>query len=125
MREIIHTDRAPAAIGPYSQAIRTAGQLWLSGQIGLDPQTGRLVEGGIEAETRQALTHLRAVLVAGGSDLGRVVRATVYLAEMADFKAFNRVYAEFFPDDPPARACVAVAGLPKGARVEIDAVALI
>jgi 2-iminobutanoate/2-iminopropanoate deaminase len=125
MREIIESQEAPAAIGPYSQAVRSGGQIWLSGQIGLDPENGALVSGGIEAETRQAMANLQAVLTAGGSGLERLLRTTVYLADMADFEAFNRTYAEFFSGEPPARACVAVAGLPRGARVEIEAVALV
>jgi 2-iminobutanoate/2-iminopropanoate deaminase len=120
----IHTDQAPAAVGPYSQAIGTADYLWLSGQVALDPATGRLVEGGIEVQTRQVLENLGAVLAEGRSGFDRVVKATVYLVDMADFEGMNRVYAEFFPAPSPARVTVAVVGLPKGARVEIDAVAL-
>lgn len=123
MRRVVRSDEAPAAIGPYSQAIVSGGLVWASGQIALDPETGRLVEGGIEAQTRRTLTNLKAVLEAGGSGLDRVLRATVYLADMADFAAFNQVYAEFFREDPPARACIEVSALPKGARIEIDAVA--
>jgi len=125
MREVIRTDRAPGAVGPYSQAIVAGGLVWASGQVGLDPETGRLVDGGVEAETRQLLRNLAAVLAAAGSAFDRVVRATVYLTDMADFEAVNRIYSESFGDRPPARVCVEVAGLPKGARVEIDAVALI
>jgi len=125
MRRVIRSDGAPAAIGPYSQAIESGGLVWASGQIALDPETGRLVEGGIEEQTRRALTNLKAVLEAGGSGLDRVLRATVYLADLAEFEAFNRVYAEFFGEKPPARACSEVSALPKGARVEIDAVAAV
>lgn len=124
MRKTVRTEQAPGAVGPYSQAVVAGGWVWVSGQIGLVPQSGTLVAGGVGAEARQALTNLRAVLVAAGSDLDRVVRATVYLTAMAEFEEVNRVYAEFFPVDPPARACVEVSRLPKGARVEIDAVAL-
>ena len=123
MRRVIRSDEAPAAIGPYSQAIVSGGLVWASGQIALDPETGLLLEGGIEAQTRRTLTNLKAVLEAGGSGLDRVLRATVYLADMADFAVFNQVYAEFFREDPPARACIEVSALPKGARIEIDAVA--
>jgi 2-iminobutanoate/2-iminopropanoate deaminase len=123
MRRVIRTTAAPSAIGPYSQAIQAAGLVWVSGQIALDPRTGRLVAGGIEAEARQALSNLRAVLESAGCGLEQVVRATVYLVDLEDFEAVNRVYAEFFADAPPARVCVEVSGLPKGARVEIDAVA--
>jgi len=125
MRRVIRSDEAPAAIGPYSQAIEAGGLIWVSGQIPLDPGTGRLVDGGIEEQTRRALANLKAVLEAGGSGLERVLRATVYLADMAEFAAFNTVYAEYFPTDPPARACVEVSALPKGARLEIDAVAAV
>ena len=123
MRKVVSTSAAPKAIGPYSQAIVADGVVWASGQIGLDPATGTLVEGGIEVETRRALENLKAVLEAAGSELARVVRATVYLIDMADFEAMNRVYAEYFSGEPPARVTVAVAGLPKGGRVEIDAIA--
>ena len=125
MRRVIRSDEAPAAVGPYSQAIEAAGLIWVSGQIPLDPVTGRLVDGGIEEQARRALTNLEAVLDAGGSGLDRVLRATVYLADMAEFEAFNGVYAEFFGTEPPARACVEVSALPRGARVEIDAVAAV
>lgn len=121
--DTISTKDAPAAVGPYAQAVRAGGVLFASGQIGLDPATGRMVEGGVEAETRRALRNLAAVLEAGGSGLGRVLRATVYLADMRDFAAMNGVYADAFGEHRPARACVEVAGLPKGARVEIDAIA--
>lgn len=121
--DTISTKEAPAAVGPYAQAVRAGGFLFASGQIGLDPETGRMVEGGVEAETRRALRNLAAVLEAGGSGLGRVLRATVYLADMRDFAAMNGVYADAFGEHRPARACVEVGGLPKGARVEIDAIA--
>jgi 2-iminobutanoate/2-iminopropanoate deaminase len=115
---------APAAIGPYSQAVVHGGLVWCSGQIGLDPVTGQLVGPDVAAQTRLVLQNLSAVLKAAGTDLSRVVKATVYLVDMGDFAAMNAVYAELFADHRPARATVAVAGLPKGARVEIDVVAV-
>ena len=124
MRETIHSDRAPRAVGPYSQAIAAGGLIWASGQIPLLPATGVMVEGGVGEQARQALCNLRAVLEAAGSGLDRVVKATVYLVDMGDFEEVNGVYAEFFGDAPPARVCVEVSGLPKGALVEVDAVAL-
>jgi 2-iminobutanoate/2-iminopropanoate deaminase len=122
-RKIIATENAPKAIGPYSQAVRTPLYLFTSGQIGLDPATGELVPGGIEAETRRALTNLTNLLEAGGATLAAVVKTTVFLANMGDFARMNRVYAEFFPQDPPARTTVAAAALPKAAAVEIELVA--
>lgn len=119
----VRTDRAPAAIGPYAQAVRCGGFLFCSGQIPLDPETGKIVPGGIEAQTERVLRNLEAVLVAGGSALRSVVKTTVYLADLGDFAAMNAVYARFFPGDPPARATIQAAALPAGARVEIDAVA--
>lgn len=124
MRERIQASSAAPAVGPYSQAIRAGGWIWVSGQIGLDPASGRLVDGGVEAEARQALGHLKSILEAAGSDLSRVVKATVYLVDMGEFDAVNRVYASFFGEEPPARMCLEVAGLPKGGRVAIDAVAI-
>lgn len=124
MRERIRASGAAPAVGPYSQAIRAGNWIWVSGQIGLDPTSGRLVDGGAEAEARQALGHVKSILDAAGSDLSRVVKATVYLLDMGDFDAVNRVYASFFGEDPPARMCLEVKGLPKGGRVAIDAVAL-
>ena len=121
--DIVSTDSAPAAIGPYSQAIKTGGLLFCSGQIALPPSGGDVVEGGVEAETRQVLRNLEGVLEAGGSSLDRVVKTTVFLTSMDDFAAMNGVYAEVFGETRPARATVAVAGLPKGVRVEIEAIA--
>jgi len=121
----IRTDAAPAPVGPYSQAIRAGGMLFASGQIPLDPATGKIVPGEIEDEARQVLANLKAVLVAGGSGLERVVKATVYLTDLTLFPRVNAVYAEFFAAKPaPARVTVGVASLPLGARVEIDAIAL-
>ncbi len=124
-KKVIHTDKAPQAIGPYSQAIRTDSMIYTAGQIGLDPATMELVPGGVEEQTRQALTNLSNVLEAAGSDLGHIVKTTVFLKDMNDFPKVNFVYAEFFGDTPPARSTVAVAGLPKGGLVEIEAVALV
>jgi len=124
MREVIRTDKAPAAVGPYSQAIRTSGLVFTSGQIPLDPATGKLVEGDIQEQTRQVMVNLRAVLKAAGTDFPRVVKATVFLADMGDFAAVNEVYARAFPADPPARSAFQVAALPLGARVEIEMVAV-
>ncbi len=124
MRETVHPERAPRVVGPYSPAIVAAGLVWVSGQIALDPESGTLVGTSAKEQARQALLNLQAVIEAAGSRLERVVRTTVYLRDMADFDEVNAVYGEFFRKDPPARVCVEVSGLPKGARVEIDAVAL-
>ncbi len=124
-REIIATDKAPAAVGPYSQAVRVGDFVFTAGQIALDPATGQMVADDIEAQTRQVLTNLSAVLEAAGASLTHVVKTTVFLADIGEFKAMNGVYAEFFPDAPPARSAVQVAALPLGARVEIEAVAIV
>jgi len=124
-RETVRTAAAPAAIGPYTQAIRAGGFLFCSGQIPLDPTTGMLVDGGIEVQAERVLKNLEAVLTAGGATLRSVVKTTVYLVDLGDFPAMNVVYGRFFPEDPPARATMQVAKLPAGARVEIDAVATI
>ncbi|NJL28748.1 MAG: RidA family protein [Thermoanaerobaculia bacterium] len=118
-----HTDAAPAAIGPYSQAVSADGWLFTSGQIGLDPQTGALVAGGFEAQTRQAIANLRAVLASAGCAFQDVVKATIYLADMADFPVLNTIYGEALEGHRPARSTVQAASLPKGALVEIDLVA--
>jgi 2-iminobutanoate/2-iminopropanoate deaminase len=123
-RNVIATDKAPAAVGPYSQAIRVGDFVFTAGQIPLDPTSGQMVEGGIEVQTRQVLTNLSAVLEAAGTSLADVVKTTVFLADMSQFKAMNGVYAEFFPDAPPARSTVQVAALPLGASIEIEAIAL-
>jgi 2-iminobutanoate/2-iminopropanoate deaminase len=127
MKRPVHSPDAPKAIGPYSQAIEARGArtLWLSGQVALDPATGELVTGDVQAQTARVLGNLAAVLAAAGAGLGDVVRCTVYLADLADFAKVNEVYGRFFPKDPPARATVQVAALPRGARVEIDAVAVL
>ncbi|MEP0807383.1 MAG: RidA family protein [Chloroflexota bacterium] len=124
-KKIVSTEKAPKAIGPYSQAIRTENLVFTAGQIGLNPATMELVEGGVEAQTRQALTNLKHVLEAADSGLNFVVKTTVFLQSMDDFARMNAVYAEFFPENPPARTTVAAAALPKGALVEIECVALL
>jgi 2-iminobutanoate/2-iminopropanoate deaminase len=123
----VHTPDAPAPVGPYNQAVAAGGLLWCSGQIALDPRTGELVGGGdVEAETRQVLSNLQAVLAAAGVGPAQVVRTTVYLVDLADFARVNALYADVFGAGvAPARACVQVAALPKGVRVEIDAVAVL
>jgi 2-iminobutanoate/2-iminopropanoate deaminase len=121
----IATDKAPKAIGPYSQAVRSGALLFLSGQIPLDPQSGTLVEGGIEAETRQVMANLEGVLNAAGASFDNVVRTTIYLVDLDDFGRVNEIYAQCFSAPFPARATVGVAALPRGARVEIDAVAVL
>lgn len=124
MKQPIKTEKAPAAIGPYSQGIEWDSKLvFSSGQIPLDPKTGQLVEGDVKAQTRQALDNLKAVLEAGGSNLKKVIKCTVFLADMKDFAAMNEVYAEYFPQNPPARSAFQVARLPKDAKVEIEAIA--
>lgn len=123
IKEVVSTDSAPGAVGPYSQGIRSGNLVFVSGQVALDPASGKLVQGAIEDETRQVLTNLTAVLEAAGASLGQVVRATVYLTDLGDFERVNAVYAERFSSAPPARVCVEVSRLPKGARVEIDAIA--
>jgi len=123
-KKIVSTEKAPKAIGPYSQAIRTENLVFTAGQVGFDPATMNIVEGGIEAQTRQVLTNLKHVLEAADSGLNFVIKTTVFLQSMDDFAAMNAVYSEFFPENPPARSTVAVAGLPKGALVEIECVAL-
>jgi 2-iminobutanoate/2-iminopropanoate deaminase len=123
LRTSVSTDLAPAAIGPYSQAIRTASLLFCSGQIGLDPSTGELVKEDVAGQTRRCLENLSAVCDAAGTSLSQAVRCTVYLADMGDFERVNEAYGGFFElDDPPARVAVGVAALPRGADVEIDAI---
>jgi 2-iminobutanoate/2-iminopropanoate deaminase len=124
-KKIVHTEKAPKAIGPYSQAIRTEDLIFTAGQVGLDPATMEIVKGGIEAETRQVLTNLKHVLESADSGLNFVVKTLVFLQDMNEFASMNAVYSEFFPENPPARSTVAVAALPKGARVEIECVALL
>ncbi|MBC8029005.1 MAG: RidA family protein [Pyrinomonadaceae bacterium] len=124
MKEIIQTASAPQAIGPYSQAVKTNGLVFASGQIPIDPATGQFVPGGIEEQTEQVLKNLAAVLEAAGSSLGRVIKTTVFLADMQEFSAMNDVYGKFFEQDPPARATVEASRLPRDAKVEIEAIAL-
>ena len=125
MRKPITTDKAPQAIGPYSQAIAAGQLLFLSGQTPLDPATGKLVDGGIAEQTHRVMSNLREVLTAAGSSFDNVVRTTIFLADMNDFAAVNEVYGSYFENPAPARACVQVAELPMKARVEIDAIALL
>ena len=124
MRQAISTNEAPRAIGPYSQAVAAAGFVFASGQIPIDPATGEFVPGGIAEQTEQVLKNLSALLEAAGTGLGRVVKTTVFLADMNEFAAMNEVYGRYFKDEPPARSTVEAARLPRDARVEIEAVAL-
>ena len=123
--EVISTDKAPAAIGPYSQAIRIGDRMMTSGQIPIDPATGEVVAGGIEAQAKQVLENLKAVLNAGGSDLKHVVKTTVFIKDMNDFGAINKIYSEYFTAPFPARSCVEVARLPKDVGIEIEAIAVV
>lgn len=120
----IHTDKAPAAIGPYSQAIEVNGFVYASGQLPIDPSTGMFPEGGVAAQTHQSILNAESILLAAGTDLKHVVKTTVYLADMADFGAMNEVYSQFFNEPYPARSAVAVKDLPKGALVEIEVLAV-
>ena len=124
VRSVVHTAAAPQAIGPYSQAIRAGTLVYTAGQTPIDPAAGRLVEGGIAEQTRQALGNIQAILEAAGVSLERVVKTTVFMTDLGQFAAMNAVYAEFFPAYPPARSTVQVAALPLGAMVEIEAVAM-
>jgi 2-iminobutanoate/2-iminopropanoate deaminase len=121
---VIHTSLAPEAVGPYSQAVSANGLVFCSGQVALDPESGELLQGSVADETRLALKNLAAVLDAAGSSPPNVVKVTAYLTDMSDFAEFNDAYAEFFGDEPPARATVGVSALPKGARVEVECIAL-
>ncbi len=123
-KNAIHTEQAPAAIGPYSQAIEASGTIYVSGQLPIDPATGEFSGPGIEEQTRQSLTNIRNILKAAGADMNNVVKTTVLLADIADFAAMNQIYGEFFEAPYPARAAFQAAALPKGARVEIEAVAV-
>lgn len=123
--KVISTKKAPAAIGPYSQAIQVGNFVYTSGQIPIDPATGTFIEGGIKEQTRQSLTNVRAILEEAGLSMANVVKTTAFLADMADFADMNAVYAEFFAESYPARSAVAVKSLPKGALVEIEVVATI
>ncbi len=124
-KKIVSTEKAPKAIGPYSQAVLAENLVYTAGQVGLDPATMELVEGGIEAQTRQVLTNLKHVLESADSGLRFVIKTTVFLQDMGDFARLNAIYAEFFPENPPARSTIQVAALPKGALVEIECVAML
>jgi 2-iminobutanoate/2-iminopropanoate deaminase len=124
-REIVSTSNAPKAVGPYSQAVKYGDFLFCSGQIPLDPDTGKLIEGGIREQTERVLKNLEAVLAAGGSGLETVVKATVYLVDLGDFQVMNEVYSSFFPKEPPARVTIQISKLPAGARVEIEAIGIV
>lgn len=123
MRYPVESNEAPKAIGPYSQGIKAGGFVFVSGQVALDPVTGAMVAGDVAAQTERVLQNLQAIVEAAGSDFERVVKTTVYLRSMADFAAMNEIYKKFFKNEPPARATVAVAGLPRDALVEIDVIA--
>ena len=125
MNKALHTDNAPAAIGPYSQAVQAEKTIYVSGQLPVDPATGEFVGEDIKAQTKQSLTNIKNILASAGADMSDVTKTTVLLQDIADFGAMNEVYAEFFTEPYPARAAFQVAGLPKGAKVEIEAVALI
>jgi 2-iminobutanoate/2-iminopropanoate deaminase len=125
MKEIIHTPAAPAAVGPYSQAVRAGNLVFTAGQVALDPATGKLVEGDVSAQTERVMRNLQAVLAAAGSGFEQVVKATVFLVDMGDFAAMNAVYGRFVTQTPPARSAVQVAALPLGARVEIEIISLV
>ncbi len=124
MREVISTDKAPKAIGAYSQAIKAGGFLFLAGQVAVDPANGQLLQGDVSAQTERALRNITAILESAGSSLEKVVKATVYLKNISDFDGMNQVYAQFFKMDPPARSTVEVAKLPRNMLVEIDVIAL-
>jgi 2-iminobutanoate/2-iminopropanoate deaminase len=123
-KQAVFTDQAPAAIGPYSQAVRTGNMVFFSGQIPLDAQTGEVVEGGIAAQTEQVLKNMLAVLSAAGMNFSNVVKTTIFLVDLADFGQVNEIYGRCFKTVPPARACVQVAGLPKGVAIEIEWIAV-
>ncbi|BAK46358.1 MAG: RidA family protein [Lachnospiraceae bacterium] len=125
MNKALHTDKAPAAIGPYSQAIQAGNTIYVSGQLPVDPSTGEFAGTDIQAQTRQSLTNIKNILASAGTDMSKAVKTTVLLSDIADFTAMNEVYAEFFTEPYPARAAFQVAALPKGAKVEIECVAVI
>jgi 2-iminobutanoate/2-iminopropanoate deaminase len=125
MKKVIHTDKAPKAVGPYSQAVSTGNLLFTAGQVAIDPATGKLVEGGIRDQTRQVMENLRAILTAARTDFTKVVKSTVFLQDIKTFADFNQVYAEYFPSEPPARSTFQVGALPLGAMVEIEMIALL
>ena len=123
MSKVIHTPNAPAAVGPYSQAIDCGDLVFCSGQIPLVPATGEVVEGGIEAQTRQIFANIQAVLAEAGLTLANVVKSTVFMTDLGQFGVFNGIYGEYFPENPPARSCVEISKLPKGVSVEIEVIA--
>ncbi|NTV35063.1 MAG: RidA family protein [Deltaproteobacteria bacterium] len=125
MKKVIHTDKAPKAVGPYSQAVSTGNLLFTAGQVAIDPATGKLVEGGIQDQTRQVMENLRAILTAARTDFTKVVKSTVFLQDIKTFANFNQVYAAYFPSEPPARSTFQVGALPLGAMVEIEMIALL
>jgi 2-iminobutanoate/2-iminopropanoate deaminase len=125
IKDIIKTNRAPKAIGPYSAGVKTNSFIFTAGQLGIIPESGNIIEGGIENETKQALQNIQHILEEAGSSLPLIVKTTVFLLDMAEFGRMNTVYAEFFTENPPARSTVQVAALPKGAAVEIEAIALV
>jgi 2-iminobutanoate/2-iminopropanoate deaminase len=124
-RQAIHVPDGPPAAGPYSHAVKVGHLVYTAGQIGVDPATGELAEGGIEAQTRQVLRNLASVLAAAGSSLDQVIKTSVFMQDLGDFARMNATYAEFFPSEPPARTTVEVAALPRGAQVEIECVAIV
>jgi 2-iminobutanoate/2-iminopropanoate deaminase len=125
MKKVIHTEKAPKAVGPYSQAISTGNLLFTAGQVAIDPRTGKLVEGGIKEQTRQVMENLKAILAEARTDFSKAVKATVFLQDITNFAEFNQVYGEYFPSEPPARSTFQVGALPLGAMVEIEMVALL
>jgi 2-iminobutanoate/2-iminopropanoate deaminase len=122
MRTIVHSEKAPKAVGPYSQAVKAGNLLFISGQLGLDVETGQIAYGDVEAQTRQVLKNLATIAEAGESSLANALKVSVYLTDMGDFEKMNAVYATFFPENPPARVCVEVSALPKGVEVEMDVI---
>lgn len=125
MRKVIHTERAPKAVGPYSQAISAGKLLFTAGQVAIDPRTGKLVEGGIKEQTRQVMENLKAILTEARTDFTKVVKTTVFLQDMKTFAEFNQIYGEYFPSEPPARSTFQVGALPLGALVEIEMIVLV
>ena len=124
-KQLFHSDKGPKAIGPYTPAVKAGGLVFVSGQLGFVPETGNIIEGGVEAETRQALTNMRTYLEAAGASLEQVTKATVFLRDINDFQKMNAVYGEFFSTNPPARSAFQVGALPRGAAVEIEAIAVV
>ena len=125
MRKVIHTEKAPKSVGPYSQAISTGNLLFTAGQVAIDPRTGKLVEGGIKEQTRQVMENLKAILTEARTGFPKVVKTTVFLQDMKTFAEFNQVYGEYFPSEPPARSTFQVGALPLGAMVEIEMIVLL